>query len=139
MSQLSPLPRRSRGRPPNSKNRPKGNPASRVEVVVRSSSHSSPTYREYICSWNGCNAKLHNFDTLKKHVARVHLPFNSHVTYCQWSGCAEAGNHFVSAVELQEHVDIVHICSLAWKYGEGPATKGSGETGNNVAHPIVIV
>ncbi|EFW13685.1 hypothetical protein D8B26_002570 [Coccidioides posadasii str. Silveira] len=128
MPESTALPRRQRGRPAGSKNKPNatGSVSRAVEVVVRPGPYASPLYREYICSWKDCNAKLHNLETLKKHVVKLHVPPSNHSTPCQWSGCASSrSQHLFGAEELQEHLDKMHLRPMAWKYGEGPTTKGS--------------
>ncbi|KAI1949062.1 hypothetical protein LOZ57_002427 [Ophidiomyces ophidiicola] len=146
--ETSSVPRRGRGRPrlhrDNKKPRHTG-----VEVVIRPSSRSGPLYREFACSWRGCDAKLHNLETLRKHVERLHVSAGIGQTPCQWSGCDVSGpssskdpppsQNLLSSVELRQHLESTHLSDLAWRYGEGPTTKGSGENGNDVATPIVIL
>lgn len=96
-----------------------------------------PKHRVYACRWRDCKAELHNLDTLKKHVIKMHgRPNNGGMLECQWQSC-EAGpagsnssgkiNVSEKAVaewedihEWTEHVDKEHLQPVAWKLGDGP-------------------
>ena len=141
-----PGPRR-RGRPP--KSHPPGegsikasaNTSTKIEVAVPM--RQQPKYHVYECRWDGCTAKLHNLDTLRKHVKRVHVTMNGDAkTPCLWTGCRIRGMGSspptFAANELHDHIEKSHYGPLAWNIGDGPLVKINGESGNS-SRPIVIL
>ncbi|DAA74498.1 TPA_exp: Uncharacterized protein A8136_3256 [Trichophyton benhamiae CBS 112371] len=140
----SSLPTRRRpGRPPGAKNKPKAIPsvASKVEVAVPRATPQYPSnkYPIYECGFDGCGAKLHNFEIFRKHVLKLHSQSGKEQAICRWTGCAsgEAAPRIFSTEGLKQHLDSVHLSPLAWKLGDGPKSVSSGETGK-FHLPIVI-
>ncbi|KAF3490806.1 uncharacterized protein GIQ15_00323 [Arthroderma uncinatum] len=141
-----PGPRRA-GRPPGAKNKPKLVPHTtrNIEVAIPTATprKSSGTYQIYECRFDGCGARLHNFDIFRKHVLKLHGRPDEIPAVCMWAGCASLGKGGqveqgrFSAKELREHLDRVHLSQLAWKLGDGPKPISSGETGK-FNQPIVI-
>ncbi|KMQ43880.1 hypothetical protein HL42_5430 [Trichophyton rubrum] len=140
----SSLPTRRRpGRPPGAKNKLKAIPsvASKVEVAVPRATPqpSLNKYPIYECCFDGCGAKLHNFEVFRKHVLKLHSQSGEEQAICMWTGCAsgETAPRIFSTEGLKQHLDSVHLSPLAWKLGDGPKSVSSGETGK-FHLPIVI-
>ena len=103
---------------------------------------TSPSYPVYKCLWEGCQAELHNLETLRKHLYKLHCTQKAKgVLYCLWHGCNRLGvdglatmiqnsqiRHAVFATEdeIKQHVEANHLQSLAWKLGDGPTAHPSG-------------
>ncbi|KAK3721083.1 hypothetical protein LTR37_003373 [Vermiconidia calcicola] len=87
-----------------------------------------PKYQVYKCEWAGCKSELHNLDTLKKHILKVHG--KSRASYggwkeeyeCLWKDCGAAGEEatFGDIEGWIGHVDQEHLKPVAWKLGDGP-------------------
>jgi hypothetical protein len=45
-----------------------------------------PVFLEFVCEWRGCQARLHNADTLDRHVRLVHGE-RANGRECLWMGC----------------------------------------------------
>ena len=93
-------------------------------------------YNVYFCEWEGCPAELHNLETLRNHVLRVHnkkLPSGARL--CLWGKCCQ--NHdaadneeksreqldraeFRTKAEWEDHINQAHILPVAWQLGDGP-------------------
>jgi hypothetical protein len=143
---------KKRGRPPGSKNKNSTKNQSRqvvgVEVQVprrpkEKRTFESPPhlYSSYDCRWQGCNAKLHNLDTLKKHFAKVH-PYKDDQKECLWEGCGtqeevydKPSNSYRSVHKPFEfsgreswvnHILSSHIDPIGWSLGEGPSVRANG-------------
>lgn len=89
-------------------------------------------YIQFPCSWGDCTVKLHNLDTLKKHVKNVHIsqPQKSAdgALHCYWIHCPQNQIDFGDPVLLEEHLDERHITQMASSLGDGPSTHPAGET-----------
>lgn len=90
-----------------------------------------PLYQVYKCQWGGCSAELHNLDTLKKHIVKVHGTENDANKYeCWWKGCGAATRHegkvanFDTIEEWIGHVEEKHMNPIGWKLGDGPQVRG---------------
>ncbi|OJD10909.1 hypothetical protein AJ78_08205 [Emergomyces pasteurianus Ep9510] len=124
MSSTRPMSRpRRRGRPPGAKNKLKF--ADQVEVAIPTTSApkaSKIPYSTFKCEWKGCDAQLHNLQTLRKHVSRLHIP-SGNVTgaSCLWVGCNGSGSSPTSD-NLTDHMEKTHLSALAWTLGEGPGS-----------------
>ncbi|KAK3114001.1 hypothetical protein LTR53_008105 [Teratosphaeriaceae sp. CCFEE 6253] len=97
-----------------------------------------PEYQVWKCRWRECGAELHNLDTLKKHVVKLHGRAGEDRQFeCLWEGCrggGEAGKGKGKArVEEEEgvamfpdltrwlaHVNELHLQPVAWELGDGP-------------------
>lgn len=96
------------------------------------------------CKWKGCKAELHNLQTLKMHVNKVHRLSTNDQGFleCHWADCAtEATNQdamtgmrpehrlpksFTTIAKWLQHMEQVHFSPLAWELGDGPASGVSG-------------
>jgi hypothetical protein len=117
-------------------------------IMVDSSSPSAPSraprYQSFKCRWQNCKADLHNLETLKKHVQKVHCKQTLRRTFeCLWHNCGsevtkadpatgtteERHQPFSFAEERQwrEHLEIRHFGPLSWELGDGPASGLSGK------------
>ncbi|KAJ0168127.1 hypothetical protein CTA2_9617 [Colletotrichum tanaceti] len=99
-----------RGRPPKA---PSPQPRAIYEGL-------NPHFNVFICEWKGCQAELHNFATLQRHVLMVHVrkaPFA-----CNWAKCAEqqAPQAFSTPTHLESHLQDLHMLPIAWQVGDGP-------------------
>ncbi|EAT85559.2 hypothetical protein SNOG_06908 [Parastagonospora nodorum SN15] len=105
-------------------------------------------YQSYKCKWQNCTADLHNLETLKKHVFKVHRKETLRNTLeCLWGDCGkEVTNydpntnmriekHTPHSFDLESnwrnHVQETHFDPLSWELGDGPA---SGLSENVEAH-----
>lgn len=103
---------------------------------------SQPVYRIYKCEWKGCKAELHNLETLRKHVRKLHRGKpNADGIPCLWSNCGMTRRvydkqtrskreihyptTFSTSARWDEHMDKVHLESTAWALGDGPSTHPS--------------
>lgn len=105
---------------------------------------TSPSYQVFNCRWRGCEAKLHNLETLRKHVFKLHgKKVNSGTddedeteakVPCLWSGCEQDGifsstngpRRFASEDDWKHHVEKKHLEATAWELGDGPSAHPSG-------------
>jgi hypothetical protein len=103
-----------------------------------------PHYQVYACGWDGCRAELHNLDTLKKHVIRLHgKPSADDDFECEWAYCNLAGTttdhrgrqqkrddqesaRFATIEQWVQHIDKAHLQPVAWKLGDGPGMSEEG-------------
>ncbi|KAI9810678.1 MAG: hypothetical protein M1827_006137 [Pycnora praestabilis] len=100
--------------------------------------HPEPSYTVYNCQWKECRAKLHNVDTLRKHLQKIHRARAPHGGLaCLWTGCSKATTEndsysgktetkrypydFSTEAQWDNHVDKKHLESLSWKFGDGPS------------------
>lgn len=100
-----------------------GKKQSMVEVSVPTMSVSYPVFA---CKWKGCQAKLHNLEVLKQHLMKVHIPHN---ILCGWTECQHGEP--LAAAKLYEHVMSQHVEPIAWKLGDGPAARPTGESASD--------
>ena len=88
-------------------------------------------FASFPCSWGDCDVDLHNFDTLRKHVGKVHIsqPQKSFEggLHCQWTDCQQNDFDFAEPALLEEHVDEHHLSKIASSLGDGPSTHPTGE------------
>jgi hypothetical protein len=87
---------------------------------------------------------LHNLDTLKKHVIKLHgKPSADGDLECDWANCSMAGivvdqrghqatrddrgnARFATIEQWVQHIDKAHLQPLAWKLGDGPGMSEAG-------------
>ncbi|KAH0563058.1 hypothetical protein GP486_002377 [Trichoglossum hirsutum] len=88
------------------------------------------------CEWLDCNAELHNFAALRKHVTTVHRVKETHGLYqCHWRGCGKVIEHydekgklglvkrpvnFQNVASLDYHMEQEHLTSIRRTLGLGP-------------------
>lgn len=77
----------------------------------------------FACRWTKCPAELHNLETLKRHIVKLHIPNN---IKCGWKDCKNPDG--MPANELWKHVQESHISPVAWKLGDGPRIHLPGKT-----------
>ena len=95
----------------------------------QSSAGPSVQYSVFKCLWKGCEAELHNLETLRKHVQKLHgRPVSQGQWECRWDKCGgdEQRLHFSSQTLFAHHMEKQHLIPLAWKLGDGPAGGTSG-------------
>ncbi|KAF1810334.1 hypothetical protein P152DRAFT_475563 [Eremomyces bilateralis CBS 781.70] len=83
----------------------------------------SPGRLEFACRWKGCGASLHNLETLKKHVLKMHgKPDEASRKFaCAWQGCGKYPE--LSTFPLfWQHIDDSHLIPLSWTHGDGPVS-----------------
>ena len=106
-------PGRRRGRPPKLASPP-------PQAIYRS---LQADFLAYLCEWRGCRAELHNLDTLRRHIYKVHTGTEEdegeHHS-CRWAECALDGAGLRSAQELGDHVERAHLVPMSWHVGDGP-------------------
>lgn len=104
----------------------------------------TPQFQAYKCKWHNCKAELHNLETLKKHVFKVHRKQSLPNTLeCAWDTCSkELTNQESLANTLVErhtfdlesnwhdHIQRSHFGPLSWEFGDGPASGLSGNEDN---------
>ncbi|KAF1911786.1 hypothetical protein BDU57DRAFT_598429, partial [Ampelomyces quisqualis] len=96
-------------------------------------------YQSYKCKWQNCSAELHNLETLKKHVFKVHRNQTLRNTLdCLWDDCGKEVvksdpttnttlvKHVPVTFDLEslwrDHIQKRHFDPLSWKLGDGPAS-----------------
>lgn len=125
--------------------KPGSNPASRLRQSQgpRDANIIEPTYQVWKCQWEGCPAELHNLETLKKHVVKLHgKPTGDGDYECLWHACEAGSDHirgkgkgkasdvasFTDIDGWMNHVDKEHLQPVAWKQGDGPRGGMSGRS-----------
>lgn len=104
-----------------------------------------PHYRVFRCDWVDCGAELHNLETLKKHVYKVHMErVKRHCKWkggqktdplahdepqsskrrCGWKDCQKADS--LELDELRSHFEQEHAYPYAMELGDGPSSIGHG-------------
>ena len=110
---------------------PTGPVPSRLKQSSTPAKEVEPHYQEYKCNWAGCNHRLINLDTLKKHIVKVHGKPNERGEYfCLWKDCIGVKRPGLGAGRVParfdnieawlEHLDENHLRPIAWKQGDGP-------------------
>lgn len=102
---------------------------------VKSSPAPLPKYQVYRCRWKNCEGKLHNLETLRKHV-RNHLSEFDDDLKCLWQDCGTTnvgsltGERqpltFKSETAWERHMNGRHLEQYAWELGDGPSPHPSG-------------
>ncbi|KAK5947311.1 hypothetical protein PMZ80_001461 [Knufia obscura] len=135
-----------RGRPPGSKNKYPSlgglkNQAAlatsgvKINVPVRDPTPSGKD--KFKCKWKKCSTVLHNLDTLRKHIGRVHRLGTEDVVSggytCWWKKCkflkqddngdwitTKAFDHWE---DWLKHIERDHITPIGMNWGDGPSTQ----------------
>ncbi|KAI7502885.1 hypothetical protein KC367_g1901 [Hortaea werneckii] len=78
-----------------------------------------PKYQVFKCMWKDCHAELHNLETLKKHVIKLHGKPNADRKFeCLWNDCNVLP--LADVTVWANHFDRQHLQPIAWKQGDGP-------------------
>ncbi|KAI7006571.1 hypothetical protein KC362_g18180, partial [Hortaea werneckii] len=78
-----------------------------------------PKYQVFKCMWKDCHAELHNLETLKKHVIKLHGKPNADRKFeCLWNDCNVL--LLADVTVWTNHFDRQHLQPIAWKQGDGP-------------------
>ena len=119
-----------------------------VEFETPTSPKPNPIFK---CRWKGCKAELHNLDTLRKHVARMHRPTVEEVEegrgfVCWWRRCQfldtdEDGaitpiHVFPTLKDWMDHINKDHLHKMAMKLGDGPNTSQIGKTKSSLPFDV---
>lgn len=88
-------------------------------------------FNVFKCEWEGCTAELHNLDTLRKHVIKLHGKKTEENDYeCFWKDCLDQGEDasfvFAEMTGWLEHVEKTHLKPMARLLGDGPRLGLSG-------------
>ncbi|KAL6915737.1 hypothetical protein ACHAP8_009488 [Fusarium lateritium] len=97
-----------RGRPP----KPQSPPPR--EIYYRTNVQFFP----FLCEWMDCKAELHNLETLRRHVSKVH----GDSVECLWGKCGrlERPPEFEDDEGFEDHIKEAHLVPLSWHVGDGP-------------------
>lgn len=103
--------------------RPSKNASNNIEIAIH---REQPVhYQIFACKWEGCAAELHNIESVRAHLIKVHIP---HSLVCKWQDC---GNKTpMAAADMFTHLSSEHVSKLAWELGDGPAVPVTGENDN---------
>jgi hypothetical protein len=72
----------------------RGRPVKTIQPVHEEVAVPLATYVPFICEWKGCTARLHNLETLKKHVIAMHgKKGGAEEKVCAWGKCGGAIHH----------------------------------------------
>jgi hypothetical protein len=123
-----------------------------ITVQSRSPSviNQSPKYQSFKCKWQNCKADLHNLETLRKHVQKVHRKQTLRGTLeCLWDDCGKVTTivdpnngirtqrqepfSYTDEAKWRSHLDMRHFSALSWELGDGPA---SGLSGKELEHHL---
>jgi hypothetical protein len=124
-------------------------PSEPIRIDSRSPSVAArgPHYQSYKCKWHNCKADLHNLETLKKHVFKVHRKETLHnALECLWDDCGKEVTNYdpMTNVRIERHqphsfdlesnwrghIQQTHFDPLSWELGDGPASGISGKENN---------
>lgn len=149
-----------KGRPPGSKNLHQSLGAMKKAAAqqlagaeVASSSPPPPHNPIFKCRWRACQGHLHNLETLRKHISKVHRPTSEHLKaesgfICWWKKCSllvadEDGQLgpskiFENEEEWLAHIDKTHLRKIADKFGDGPSLKHTGKQEKRASFPFDV-
>ncbi|KAK6008297.1 hypothetical protein QM012_000200 [Aureobasidium pullulans] len=80
-------------------------------------------FNVYKCEWEDCGAELHNIDTLRKHVLKLHGKKTAEGDYeCAWFGCFQEDEvtAFDDMAQWMEHMESQHVKPISRTLGDGP-------------------
>ncbi|OQD60510.1 hypothetical protein PENPOL_c023G06847 [Penicillium polonicum] len=100
------------------------NATTHIEVAIH---REQPVhYQIFPCKWEGCAAELHNIDSVRAHLIKVHIP---HSLVCKWQAC---GNKTpMAAADMFTHLSNEHVSKIAWELGDGPTVPVTAENQSN--------
>ncbi|KAI9775704.1 MAG: hypothetical protein M1835_005721 [Candelina submexicana] len=118
------------------------NISKRTTAAGKFSQRSASMYQIYHCRWRNCKAELHNLETLRKHLRKIHRDRAPHGGLpCYWVNCGNIINEkdrktgqlrkrvealdFSSEASWNAHMDQEHLDAIAWTLGDGPSTERS--------------
>ncbi|KAF7854622.1 hypothetical protein EAF04_010430 [Stromatinia cepivora] len=124
--------------PPKRRGRPPKQPSPEVEIPL-----PNPHFQVYGCEWDKCPAKLHNLDTLRMHLFKVHGKRENEMFNCLWKGCTKVQTpndgsmsssesrittkyNFENEDDWKRHVEKKHVIRFAWHMGDGPRNSLDG-------------
>jgi len=116
--------REAQGLPPSTNEHKKKEPKADAPL-------QEPAWQVYKCKWAHCGVELHNLETLRKHITKLHgISGEGGVYQCWWKGCAShrpngAVASFGKVEDWLEHIKNEHLRPIAWKLGDGPRVKGT--------------
>lgn len=128
--------------PSRSVNNDSREPDRSLKAASKQRVQSSPAYKIYRCQWKGCKAELHNLETLRKHVRKLHRSkLNADGIPCLWTNCEQTRRiydkqtrskkevqyprTFSTSTLWDTHMDKHHLEPTAWTLGDGPSTHPS--------------
>lgn len=94
-----------------------------------------PEFHPFKCEWKGCEAELHNLETLRLHLHIVHKKRVEGKVPCLWAKCGakkvvegEDGEkkiiddhpRFASRQAWKDHLEVRHLIPFSWHMGDGP-------------------
>ncbi|MCJ1437751.1 hypothetical protein MMC27_007138 [Xylographa pallens] len=104
----------------------------------------TPSFQVFKCQWLGCGSELHNLETLRRHIYKIHSRVESSdgepsveavqkKIPCLWIGCEQEGvfssttgiMKFEDLDSWKAHVERAHLETVAWELGDGPSTHPS--------------
>ncbi|MCJ1392267.1 hypothetical protein MMC18_005134 [Xylographa bjoerkii] len=110
----------------------------------RSRQAVTPSFQVFKCQWQGCGSELHNLETLRKHIFKLHGKAESsegEASFeavpkkipCLWLGCEQEGvfssttgiMRFKDRDSWKAHIEKRHLETVAWELGDGPSTHPS--------------
>ncbi|KAK4202588.1 hypothetical protein QBC40DRAFT_276207 [Triangularia verruculosa] len=130
------------GRPPGKlkpNGEPRGKPGRKPAQTARKQyDELNPKFPVFICEWQDCPARLHNLETLRRHILIVHghpsrsppaspsassvsadEPIDDGLIICEWAAC-----HVTPTPRTEEdfrsHLEEAHLIPFAWHCGDGP-------------------
>jgi hypothetical protein len=114
-------------------------------------------HKTFLCGWRDCGAKLHNLDTLRRHVRMVHAASKTGdgMLECRWQGCGEkvgtvdprtkstSKRHqclsFGDFVAWTNHIERSHIGPIGWRQGDGHAAGFSGTLPSSTSNVVAVL
>ncbi|KAI9713271.1 MAG: hypothetical protein M1820_001258 [Bogoriella megaspora] len=130
----TPLPKK-RGRPVGWRKHIHGTTTTRDSNAAAPPAPPDPEYPVFKCQWKDCSGKLHNLDTLRKHIKMLHGDVDKDEKWrCRWKSCTKVTTNFDKVLgeedtqpqpfdsqeEWMQHMEKEHISPIAWKLGDGP-------------------
>lgn len=99
------------------------NAAANIEIAIH---REQPVhYQIFPCKWEECIAELHNIESVRAHLIKVHIP---HSLVCKWQDCANKTP--MAAADMFTHLSCEHVSKMAWVLGDGPMVPVTGENYN---------
>ncbi|THY69606.1 hypothetical protein D6C87_09418 [Aureobasidium pullulans] len=92
-------------------------------AVAVESKEPEVEFNVFKCEWEDCGSELHNIDTLRKHVIKIHGKKTSEDDYeCAWSACFKEDEitAFDDMGSWMAHMENEHIKPITHKLGDGP-------------------